>query len=976
MGFILPHISNESEVELDLSQEGRPADRLGWEILDLISEPEAAPAPEAMVLAEAAVTGPAENLASRRIAALQARQAATTFEAGVLAAPAILNEPNWVQVGPTAIPNGQSQTRLTSRILVSGRVTDIVVHPASPSTIYIATARGGVWRTSDGGVSWVPLTDNELSLANGAIAIAPSAPDTLYAGTGEGNLEFYVKSFPLNSSPDNYLGAGMLKSTDGGITWETQGLAEFTGHGFFRIAVHPTNADIAFAASSAGLHRTMNGKDWVAMTNGLPALSSTVIAACDVAIDPSNPDVAYAAFFANGVYRTANATAASPAWTKIASVTSANLRRIVIAISPSMPDRVYALLTNGENFGGLFASTPGTNGVTWTKIPVTVNIGGQSSYNIDLSVDPATPDVLFISALSIYKVTRDGTTWSSKDIGKLTHSDNHCVAFDPTNHLTMYAGNDGGIYKSIDGGATWTDDINRGMTITQFEFLDQHPESDAIVFGGTQDNGTEAYRNSEIFYHADEGDGSFVAIDPVTPANILHGFFSTSMGRSTSGGEYNQWNWSVGPSGVSSLFYPPFTLDASNPMNIAFGGNVVKIDDQQGTNGWQVSVALPGMGTNERVSALNWAAPDRIYAGTTAGQVYRLLKTGATWKAKKISDAPLPSRWIWDVSTDPASIDTLYVSMAGFGTPHIWRGDVSGTPAWTSFSGDGDGALPDAPVFALAIRPSTPLEFFAGTDIGVYRSTDDGATWSLFNSGLPNTAIYDLKYHARSEMLRAGTHGRGLWERQLNAPPTVSNVNLYFRDNVMDSGRRAPSPSDVPAAFSDPLRHVSLGDKVFWWQSADIKVDVPEYQMPVANVNDLTFETKLEHRNAQHGRVARVYVQVHNRGAFETTNVVVKLLRASLTGDAFPDLPADFWTAFPNDGDQTNWKAIGAAQTVSVLPGRSTIVEWDWTPQTSDEERSCLLAIADSADDPILDVNKVFQLSQLVPNERRATLRK
>jgi hypothetical protein len=315
--------------------------------------------------------------------------------------------------------------------------------------------------------------------------------------------------------------------------------------------------------------------------------------------------------------------------------------------------------------------------------------------------------------------------------------------------------------------------------------------------------------------------------------------------------------------------------------------------------------------------------------------------------------------------------------MAGFGTPHVWRGDVSGAaPAWASFSGDGNGALPDAPVFALAIRPTTPLEFFAGTDVGVYRSTDDGATWSLFNSGLPNTAIYDLKYHAPSEMLRAGTHGRGLWERQLNAPPAVSNVNLYFRDNVMDSGRRAPSPSGVPAAFADPLRHVSLGDKVFWWQSADIKVDVPEYQMPVANVNDLTFETKLEHRNAQHGRVARVYVQVHNRGAFEATNVVVKLLRANVAGDVLPDLPADFWTAFPNDGDPTNWKAIGAAQTVSVLPGRSTVVEWDWTPQTADDERSCLLAIADSPDDPMLDENKVFQVSQLVPNERRATLRK
>ena len=954
----------------DFGDEGRPIDRLGWEILDLIVEPEPPP-PGMIVAAMAAVTGPEENLASRRIAALMTRQQ-QAGPADVLAAPVIAGAPNWVQVGPTAIPNGQSLQRTTFRILVSGRVTDIAVHPTSRSTIYLATARGGVWKTTDGGTSWNALTDNELSLANGAIALAPSDPETLYVGTGEGNLEFYVKTFPTSSSPDNYLGAGMLKSTDGGASWKTQGLAEFTGHGFFRIAVHPTNPKIAFAATSAGLHRTVDGGEhWIQMTNGLPALSPTIIACCDVAIDPSNPSIAYAAFFGDGIYRTANATVANPLWKKLTAGLPLSARRIVLAISPSLPDQVYALFTADEDFGGLFKTTLGTNGATWTAVPVTPDIGGQSSYNLDLNVDPTTPDVLYISALSIYKLTRSGSTWSPTDIGQTIHSDNHCIAFDPADHLTIYAGNDGGIYKSADGGTTWVDGINRGMTITQFEFLDQHPTSDAVVFGGTQDNGTEAYRNSEIFYHADEGDGSFVSIDPLTPENVIHGFFSSGMGRSTQGGAFGSWDWSIGPTGVSPLFYPPFTLDASKPTNIAFGANVVRIDDGQGTKGWHTTVVLPGL--SGRVSALNWAEPNRIYAGTTSGQVYKLVKSAGAWTATRVSAPPLPSLWIWDVSTDPASIDTLYVSMAGFGSPHVWRGEIAGAPVWNAISGNGADALPDAPVFAFAIRPGTPNEFYIGTDVGVYQSLNGGSTWSLFNSGLPNTAIYDLKYHAPSDMLRAGTHGRGLWERQLNAPPSVSDVNIYLRDNVMDSARRAPSVADVPAAFADPLRHVALGDRVWWWESADIKIDAPTYQMNVADVNDLTFETKLQHRNAQRGRVARVYVQVHNRGVFEAGGVVVKLLRANVFGGVLPDLPADFWTAFPGDGDQTNWKTIGAAQTTSVLPGRSSILEFDWTPQMTDVEHSCMLVVADCPGDPIPAANKIVQVGQLVQNERRVT---
>jgi len=171
---------------------------------------------------------------------------------------------NWVQMGPVAIPNGQTYS--SARVIVSGRIASIAVHPTLPNTIYVASARGGVWKTTDGGQSWAPISDNQVSLAMGAVALAPSAPDTVYVGTGEGHIyyltafNYYLTAFnPLNALNESYQGSGLLKSTTGGTAWALQGTTEFTGRAFYRIAVHPTNPNLAYAATSNGLYRTEDG---------------------------------------------------------------------------------------------------------------------------------------------------------------------------------------------------------------------------------------------------------------------------------------------------------------------------------------------------------------------------------------------------------------------------------------------------------------------------------------------------------------------------------------------------------------------------------------------------------------------------------------------------------------------------------------------------------------------------------------------
>jgi photosystem II stability/assembly factor-like uncharacterized protein len=897
------------------------------------------------------------------------------------ATPASPGGNNWVPLGPKAIPGGQSLGG--ARIVVTGRISGIAPDPTNANIIYVAAARGGIWKTSDAGLTWTPMSDNAASLAIGALAIAPSNPLVLYAGTGEGNILYYASTFPLNSLNESYSGSGILHSSDGGVTWTVQGAAIFTGACFYRLAVYPTDANRAFGASSLGLYHTTNGgTNWTQLTNGLPAISAAVIGATDVLFNPKTPTTAYVAFWGSGIYKTTNANAASPTWTKLAGgLPTTALGRISIAISPTSPLTLYALVANiSDSLAGLYVSNDG--GTSWTSItaagPVITVYG---AYTSNVAVDISTPDVVYVSGLSLYKAVLSGTTWTVTDIGQGIHADNHAFASHPTNHLVVYAGNDGGVYQSLDGGATWDDTFNEGLTITQFEFIDQHPTSDAVIIGGTQDNGTEQFRNSPAFYHSADGDGGFAGVDQSNPRNMLHTYFNPSPQRSTQGGAFSSWSdISAGLSG-SSLFYPPFAMDQTNSQNVAFGTSSIFLDSAQGTGGWPTSVALAGISGD--VSAISFLNSNLVYACSTSGQVYRLAKSGAGWTASAIHAAPLPTGyWIWGIAALPADVNTVVVVFAGFGTHHVWRGSVapSGTSAvWSDISGTGANHVPDIPVNALSIDPVNPTHYYIGTDIGVFCTTDSGVNWQQFSDGLPNTAVYDLALHASTRLLRAATHGRGIWERRLDVLASP-NVDIYVRDHLMATGRILPTPSPVTSNFDDALQQVALGDALNWWMCADAKVDSPAavthtYQFPVAAVDYLVFETRLAHTNAQLGLMNRVYVQIHNRGIQPATNVTVKLLYASAS-PVLPALPADFWTAFPGNGNTANWVPIGTAQVIpSVSPTRPEILEWDWTPAANQAEHTCLLLVIDCASDPIPAANKAFDIGTLVTTEKRVGLK-
>jgi hypothetical protein len=930
---------------------------------------------EAMGAAVLADTPPEANPALMRLKALSERDA--PFMLGAAMAPVDAARANWTPMGPLAVPDGQ--TYGGARVLISGRVTAIAPHPTDGNVIFIGTSRGGVWRTGDGGSTWAALGDNEPSLAIGALDIGTNNPKVLYAGTGEGNVQFYSTAFPQSSAPGVYLGGGVLRSDDGGDTWTHHAAALLANHSFYRIGVDRGDANRAFAATSRGLCRTTDGSTWVALSgDGLPAITKEVIACTDVVIDRGDTtgNTVFAAFWGSGIYKSTNALAASPTFTQVTTGLPAGnaTTRICLKQSPSSPAHKYALVANtGDTFDGLYRTTNAA-GTTWELCTNSATVELYGAFTGDVNVDPTTPNVVYISGVELYKCQRNPTgTWSVANVGNNIHPDSHTLAFHSTLNQTIYSGNDGGFFISRDGGTTWDDSPNEGLCLMQYEAIDNHGSSDAFVQCGTQDNGTQQYRNSAVHYHSADGDGGYCTVSKVTGSNVTHAYYGNTPKRSTIAGRFGSYgDVSAGIDG-SGLFYPPAAISPVSER-MAWGTRVINIDNAMGAGGWPgAGVTLPGLIAKTSVSALSFTNDTLIYCATTSGQVYRLDLSGTTWTARALDAAPLPTgQWIWDVHSVPGNDDTVVVAFSGFGlAAHVWRGTVPGTgaAAWTAVSN----GLPDVPMYALAFGSAT--QWFVGTDIGVFHSADAGVSWVNFSQGLPNTAIYDLRLRQGSNLLRAATHGRGLWELRtdLAAQPTV---DLFVRDHIMHTGR-APSGPSVAAAWEDPTRYISLNEPCYWWQCADIKTDAPpDWQLLPGEVNYLNFETRLTHENPEKGNQNRVYVQVHNRGPLVANDVTVRIMTAGASA-GLPDLPEDFWSAWPNSVGDANWTPVGAPQTIASLdPLRPSVLQWDWTPDPAADAHSCMLVVIDSPSDPVPASTKAnFNIAQLITEEKRAGLK-
>ena len=656
-------------------------------------------------------------------------------------------EPVWQPLGPERISAADA-----------GRLVSIAIDPRNPQVMYVGGAQGGVWKTVNGGVSWTARTDGECSLAMGSIALDPVNPDIIYAGTGE-----------LHFSGDSYYGCGVLRSIDAGNTWEQLGASHFdTPDGGARIAkvvVDPRTAGspssaVLHVASSFGVFRSTNsGATWSRTLNGVVV---------DLVMNQADPRVLYAAIGeigggpSNGVYRS---TDSGITWTRLSGgFPVQEVGRIALASAPSAPATIYAAVQDAFGGSGSSGSLLGIwktqdGGATWIRLAATgASCQTQCWYDLMVAVHPADANIVYFGGVELYRSTDGGGRFQSI-LGNI-HVDQHAFAFHPADPATVFAGNDGGIYRSRDAGNTWTS-LNTNIAITQFySGISLHPLDPDYVLAGTQDNGTLEYSGDPDWNRVEGGDGGFTATDYLDPAITYVETQWTPLSGHSGPRRRNSFGlYELKVNGINTgdraLFIPPLVMDGTDPRVLYFGTyRLYRTADR--AEAWsQISGDLSSRGGVISAIAPARSDPATLYVGTSDANLHVSRDLGVTWSARRTG---LPDRFVRDI--DIAHNDPLdaVVVFSGFGSGHVFR-TVNGGVSWTNISGD----LADVPVNTVLRHPALGQQILIGTDLGVFRTLDNGATWTPYNDGFPNVAVFDLAYGTATAHIVAATHGRGAY---------------------------------------------------------------------------------------------------------------------------------------------------------------------------------------------------------------------
>lgn len=655
--------------------------------------------------------------------ALSRRPQRPAARRAVFAAAALAPGTAWQPLGPSHIPNGQ--TYGTNRVDVSGRVACLALDPSNSKHLLGGAAGGGIWESFDAGATWAVRTDLMPTLAIGALAFDPKNPKNVYAGSGEGN--FY---FPL--------GAGIYKSTDGGTTWKVLAKAPFIGVGFFDLVVDPKNPKVMYAATTNGFYVSKNG--------GSTWTVKRPVQCWDISLHPAGgPSAEILAAFADGLFVSTSAGSTFAA-VPLPSTPAAGWARLAVDRVSASPDVAYVFGAAG-NTAHLWRRT----GVTWKKItPLPAMNVTQAWYDWYVAATPDNPGQVFLGAIDTFRGTLTGTAWSWRNIttqgSNSIHPDQHCQVFVPGASKTIYVGNDGGVYRSTNSGATWKA-LNKGLAITEIEYLGSDPTTANWLMAGTQDNGTIRYRGAPKWDHIADGDGGDCGVNHLAPSVIYHSFYGVSLERSVNHG--NTWTW-LAPPAVASLFYPPVEVFATT---VAIGGASLVVSRNSG-NAWS-TVAL-GVGSGDLASAMDIPDLDTIYVGTRLGRVVRFAWSGSTW-GRTVLTSPTP-RHISCIVVDPGTPKRLWVTISQLGGGRVYRSEDTGV-TWVNCTG----GLPAIPMNSVVVDPANSQHVFVAGDVGVYETVNLGGSWTSFASGLPNAIAADLVFHKQDRVLICGTRNRGAW---------------------------------------------------------------------------------------------------------------------------------------------------------------------------------------------------------------------
>ncbi|HET9225679.1 MAG TPA: hypothetical protein VFR31_03370 [Thermoanaerobaculia bacterium] len=694
---------------------------------------------------------------------------------------------------------------------VGGRTRALIVDPRKPDTLFAGGVAGGVWKSTDGGLSWTALDDLVANLAIGSLAMDPANSKIVYAGTGEGYF-----------NEDAVRGAGIFKTTDGGLTWtQLRSTDNPDFHYVNDIAISRRDPRRMYAATRTGVWRSKNrGRTWTRV------LSTKAYGGClDLALrtDLSTDFLLASCGTRQGtaaVWRN-DAAEKKGGWEQVLS--EADMGRTTLAIAPSDQDVVYALASTnqkGDFFWGLsavFRSDDG--GRTWNAqvrntdpAPLNrylltnayfaiVECGGggnvnQGWYDNSIAVDPVNPDRVWAGGIDLFRSDDGGKSWGvmsswldpSQD--EYVHADQHAIVFHPkydgVTNKTLFVANDGGLFKTTDAlvplatspsavcssGAIQTDwtSLNNGYGVTQFYYGVPYPDG-STYFGGSQDTGVVQGSSTSPEPDAWEvifpGDAGYVAVDPTDTEIVYASLTNLTIYKSTDGWKSYAPVTSALDGTDKFLFVTPFVLDPSEPKRLWTGGAYLwRTTDSAATWG-KASVQLQGSASTIAVLPTD---PDRVLAGTSEGWIYRTT-SARTATPDTVWPSSQPRKgFVSSVAFDPSDPNVVYATYSNFGGVHVWK-STDGGATWTGIDGLGRGALPDLPVNVIAVDPEDSRHLYIGTDLGVFVSKDGGANWLVENTGFANVMtawLAVLKGADGTRTLFAFTHGRGAWKIALD----------------------------------------------------------------------------------------------------------------------------------------------------------------------------------------------------------------
>ena len=680
--------------------------------------------------------------------------------------------------------------------ITGGRTVEFAVVEVNPDIIYAATASGGAWKTTNGGTTWEPVFERERTVSLGAIALSQSNPSIIWVGTGE-----------ANSVRSSSWGDGVYKSEDGGRSWTHLGLEKSQHVG--RILIHPENPDIVYVAALGALWGENEERGLFKTTNGGRTWTKTLYVSpytgvVDVAMDPRDPDVLYAATFQRerryysflgggpegGVFKSVNG---GNDWMKLTgSLPKGPVGRIGLAVCRSQPDTLYAAIVAPN--GGIFRSDD--RGASWERRTPEVS---THWYYGQIVCDPKNPDRLYVPQTRFHLSEDGGRTFRSDFATPNVHGDYHTIWIDPNDTDHMALGTDGGIYLSRDGGRTW--EFMDQLSIAQFYSVAvDMQEPFYYVYGGTQDNsswgGPSGTRYADGITNADwyltvGGDGFYAQIDPTDPTvvysesqygNLFR--FDTRTGerqhiqpQPPSSQKY-RWNWSA-----------PVLISPHNPQTLYFAANVLFKSTDRGDS-WQVispdltrqidEFTLPLQGKVWDRDAIDLHASTADYGnittiaespirrgllvvGTDDGLVQVSRDDGGQWaKSSGFPGVPEQTR-VSRVVASRFAEGTIYATFDGHQDndfkPYVLRSVDCGR-SWKSIAAN----LPEfGSVHVIAEHPRNSSLLFVGTEFGVFFTIDGGVRWMELRNNLPTVAVHDLVIHPRDNDLVLGTHGRGFW---------------------------------------------------------------------------------------------------------------------------------------------------------------------------------------------------------------------